>query len=354
MNSRIVGLTALLVSVSAGGALAQGIAQGKDEPTVEQLVSSARALAGTAWPGVYRWLCAPSMPTEELVTPTVNPADFADPMNPPRNADGTRPLDAYYAAPRQIGENFYWLGTRFHSTYALVADNGDIILIDGNYEEFTEVEIFEGLRKLGLDPANVTYQLISHAHGDHDGGVAYTQQTYPWITIVYGPRDWPTVEARTVPHAVRTGPENDGTDGRVITAGSDVSIRILETPGHTPGTISFLFDYRDLDGTVRHVAYSLGLAISFTNTDPAYYDEDIASIRKMAQAAAEYGADVVLGNHSEYDQAYMKANVLAQRNPGEQDPFVVGPRGVINYFGVVELCNMATKLRATGIPALNP
>jgi hypothetical protein len=30
------------------------------------------------------------------------------------------------------------------------------------------------------------------------------------------------------------------------------------------------------------------------------------------------------------------------------NPFYVGQRRVINYFGVVELCAMATKLRATG------
>jgi metallo-beta-lactamase class B len=333
--------------MSTAGAIAQGVSQGKDEPTVEQLQSSARALAGTDFPGVFRWLCAPNLPAEDRILPTVNPADFPDPTSFPRLPDGTRDLRSASAEPRQIGENFYWLGTRAHSSWALVADNGEIILIDGLFAEFTEPQVFEGLRKLGLDPANVRYQLISHAHGDHDGGVAYTQQTYPWITIVYGEDDWPAVLARTTPHAVRSGPENDGTEGRVITVG-DLAVEILETPGHTPGTISFLFDYRDLDGVTRHAVYALGLAINFNNLDPVYYDTDLASIRKLAQAAADYGADVVLGNHSEYDNAYFKANVLAQRNPGEPDPFVVGPRKVLNYFGVVELCNMATKLRATG------
>jgi metallo-beta-lactamase class B len=91
--------------------------------------------------------------------------------------------------------------------------------------------------------------------------------------------------------------------------------------------------------------YSLGLAISQTNSDPAYYDIALASARKMAQVAVDTNADVVLGNHSEYDNAYRNASLIAA---GEPDPFVVGPRRVLNYFGVVELCNMATKIRATG------
>ena len=79
---------------------------------------------------------------------------------------------------------------------------------------------------------------------------------------MYGTGDWPSVLARTVPHATRSGPENDGTDNRVITVG-DVSLKIITMPGHTPGTISFLFEFEDDDKTIK-VAYPGGTAISFT------------------------------------------------------------------------------------------
>jgi glyoxylase-like metal-dependent hydrolase (beta-lactamase superfamily II) len=127
-------------------------------------------------------------------------------------------------------------------------------------------------------------------------------------------------------------------------------------PGHTPGTLSFLFEFMD-DGKPIRVAYSGGTAISFTNPDPAFYDQYIASARKFAQAAAAFGATALLSNHTEFDNAYFKAmtaqalrNGLADHAAGDDvpNPFVVGQRRVLNYFGVVELCAMSAKLRSTG------
>jgi hypothetical protein len=137
-------------------------------------------------------------------------------------------------------------------------------------------------------------------------------------------------------------------------------------PGHTPGTLSFLFEFKDLKGERIRVAYPGGTAISFTNPDPAYYDTYSASARKFAQAAAAYGANALLSNHTEFDNAYFKAHTAANLRAGGDDkgrkhyhhdarrdrdvpnPYHVGQRRVLNYMGVVELCAMAAKLRATG------
>jgi metallo-beta-lactamase class B len=182
-----------------------------------------------------------------------------------------------------------------------------------------------------------------------------TQAAIPGVTIVYGVGDWPGVLARTVPHATRSGPENDGTDGRVITVG-DVSVQIITMPGHTPGTLSFLFEYTDNGKPIR-VAYVGGTAINF-NANAAYYDQYIASTRKFAQAAAAYGATALMSNHTEFDNSYFKAFTAQALTTGGRtmnlagedvpNPYFVGQRAVVNYFGVVELCAMAAKLRATG------
>ena len=187
--------------------------------------------------------------------------------------------------------------------------DGEIILIDGNFEYATEDEIHKGLRFLGLDPSKVRYSIYAHAHADHDGGAHLTEAAIPGVTIVYGEGDWPSVLARTGPHATRFGPQNDGTDGRVIQVG-DVSVQIVTMPGHTPGTLSFLFEFKDGGKPIR-VAYPGGTAISFTNPDPAYYDQYIASAQKFARAAAAYGATALMSNHTEFDNAYFKANTAA-------------------------------------------
>ena len=356
-------------SISCGVfcALTAGTAMGQ---TVDILQRSAKDFAGTDWAGTYMRLCMPGATAATRVVPTVNPANFPT-TTLPTPPGGTPPKPNWYAPPAKIGDNLYFLGTRNHNTYALVANTGEIILIDGNFEYATAAEIHEGLQALGLNPLKVRYSIYAHAHGDHDGGAHVTEAAIPGVTIVYGEGDWPGVMARSGPHATRFGPQNDGTDGRVITVG-DVSVKIVTMPGHTPGTLSFLFEFKDKGQPIR-VAYPGGTAISFTG-NAALYDEYIASARKFAQAAADYGATALMSNHTEFDNAYFKSHTaLALRalhgddnRHGNQfydhgraektdsirqdvpNPYYVGQRRVMNYLGVVELCAMAAKLRATG------
>ena len=361
------------------GASVSAPALSQPMPTVESLQASAKVYAGTDWAGTFQRLCVPTISAANVVPPTINPALYpsGDLPTPP---GGTPPRENWYSPPAQIGDNLYFLGTRNHSTYALVSKRGEIILIDGNFEYATVDEIHKGLQFLGLDPSKVRYSIYAHAHGDHDGGAHVTEAAIPGITIVYGVGDWPSVLARTVPHATRFGPQNDGTDGRVIQVG-DVSVQIITMPGHTPGTLSFLFEFKDRAGEEQiRAAYVGGTAIPFNGTT-TYYDQYLASSQKFARAAAAFGATALLSNHTEFDNAYFRANtaarlrLLREDNKGGQNngrghgngngrddvdvpkrylndvpnPYEVGQREVLNYFAVVELCTKAAKLRATGV-----
>jgi metallo-beta-lactamase class B len=125
----------------------------------------------------------------------------------------------------------------------------------------------------------------------------------------------------------------------------DASVQVVTMPGHTPGTISFLFEVKD-NGKPLRIAYVGGTAIPFDGT-AAFYDGYLASSRKMAKAAADFGATALLSNHTEFDNAFFKAHTAAQRKPGEANPFDVGKAAVARYFTVVEDCAAAAKLRAT-------
>ena len=142
-------------------------------------------------------------------------------------------------------------------------------------------------------------------------------------------------------------PKHDmvGDDGMNVSVG-DASVKVVTMPGHTPGTLSYLFEVRD-NGKPLRVAYVGGTAIPF-NGNAAYYDRYIASSKKMAKAAADYGATILLSNHSEFDDAYFKAHTAANRKPGQPNPFDVGTNGVARYFTTVQACTAAAKLRASG------
>src|SRR5436309_1294004 len=80
------------------------------------------------------------------------------------------------------------VGTKIHSSWALTSSEG-IILIDTLYDYASQEAIVDGLKKLGLDPAQVKYVIISHAHLDHVGGAKLMQDRFG-SRIVMGVPDW--------------------------------------------------------------------------------------------------------------------------------------------------------------------
>jgi len=251
----------------------------------------------------------------------------------------------WYASPYKAFDNLYWLGTRQHSSWALQTSAG-LIIIDTNFAWATEPEIVDGLTKLGLKASDIKYVIISHAHGDHDQVAAELQTRYG-AKVVMGAPDWestlqrPATAAGGVPKRdVTVGPE-----GSKITLG-DTTVNIVATPGHTPGTLSYVFPVKDQGRTVM-VAYSGGTLTGAFGSDGKRWDEYIASQKKIAKAAADVGASVLLSNHSEYDGAYTKARLAGlKREVGEENPFIVGADGVQRYFTVMTECALASKLRA--------
>ena len=98
------------------------------------------------------------------------------------------------------------------------------------------------------------------------------------------------------------------------------------------------------------VAYSGGTLTGQFGKDAARWDEYIASQRALADAARAANASVILSNHSEYDDAYTKARLIAApRQVGEDHPFISSPQDVQNYFTVMTECATAAKLRAAAL-----
>jgi metallo-beta-lactamase class B len=263
----------------------------------------------------------------------------------PAAAPATPDRAGWYASPYKVFDNLYWLGTRQHSSWALRTSAG-IIIIDTNFAWATQPEIIDGLTKLGLNPRDIKYVIISHAHGDHDQGAAELQSRFG-AKVVMGAADWESTLQRP-PTAAGGVPKRDiaiGPEGNELTLG-DTTINIVATPGHTAGTLSYVFPVKDQGRTVM-VAYSGGTLTGAFGTDAARWDEYIASQKKIAKVAADSGASVMLSNHSEYDGAYTKARLVGlKREVGEEHPFIVGAEGVQRYFTVMTECALASKLRA--------
>jgi len=327
-------MKSLTLSIPAAAAFVAtfGIASAQTPPTtIDGYLGAAKLAAGTDWAGTFLRLCIPP-------TAVLQPAGAG---GTPRGAPAR---ETWFAEPAKVADNLYFLGTKIHSAWAIMGSQG-IIVIEALYDYAAKDEILGGLKKLGLDASKVKYVILSHAHGDHDGGAKLLQDEMPGAHLIYGAEDWEAVDKST--NHLGGKPKHDmvGDDGMKVSVG-DASVQIVTMPGHTAGTLSYVFEVRD-NGKPLRFAYAGGTAIPF-NANGAYYDRYIASSKKMAKVAADYRATALMANHSEFDDAFFKAHSAANRKPGEANPFDVGADGVARYFAVVQNCAAAARIRATG------
>ena len=255
------------------------------------------------------------------------------------------PRAAWFAEPAKVFDNLYFVGGKIHSSWALTTREG-IILLDTIYPYNSEELIVGGMRKVGLDPKDIKYVVISHAHQDHIGGAEMIQKRYGARVVMAGP-DWDLVEK--YPNRFKTmAPKRDivATDGMKLTLGGQ-TVNIWFTPGHTDGTISYTFQVLDR-GRPVNVVYSGGTALVYEWHTPDWSVKNlqtyINSQRHLAAKAKESGATVLISNHSEFDNAYNKNRMLAGRGNGPH-PYEIGADWVQRYFKVTENCAHATQLK---------
>ncbi len=93
---------------------------------------------------------------------------------------------------------------------------------------------------------------LTHAHGDHVGGVSGVRQRFPEVEVSIAKRDAPILEGdkTLLPSEPQTAVKGyfvkvDWKPDRLLEPGDRIgSLEVVASPGHTPGHIAFL-DVRD-------------------------------------------------------------------------------------------------------------
>ncbi len=311
-------------------------ALGQSADTGSAHKAAATALLNSNNAGAAHLAC----PASIFPLPTSNPPGGGPPRTAGAPAGGgggrgaagprpTPPRETWYAEGGQVFDNLYLLTTKMNSAWAVNTSEG-IILIDTLFGYAGQDEIVDGLKKVGLDPANIKYIVVSHAHGDHDGSVKFLQDTYH-PRIIMGPKDW-ELSAR---EADPPRHDMDATDGQKLTLG-DTTITIYITPGHTAGTLSVLVPVKDHGEP--HLAMEWGGTALSGNTSREMLLSYISNAGRFLDIVDGSGADVIIGNHTEYNDALARFERTKARKPGEPNPWVVGKAEVRNYLTVVEEC----------------
>lgn len=115
--------------------------------------------------------------------------------------------------------------------------------------------LLEGLEEVGIDPADVTDVIFTHAHPDHLWGVVddFDELVFPNASYLIGQKEW---DFWSSPDAISQVPEDRqsfvvGAQNRFamieeriafIAPGDEVlpGVEAVDTAGHTPGHLSFL------------------------------------------------------------------------------------------------------------------
>lgn len=160
------------------------------------------------------------------------------------------------------GSSGLYLTHAYDAHAFLVVGDREAVLIDAGCGRDADA-VLGGITRAGVDAAQVTRLLVTHAHPDHCGGAAALHRRLPhlqvhasaqvatWIERAdeeamsldlgrraeFYPPDY-TVEACPVADAL--------TDGQVLDLG-DCMVHVLATPGHAAGHLAYVVD----DGVSR-------------------------------------------------------------------------------------------------------
>ena len=303
----------LVAAMTTGTVYAQG-------PEAKAHILAARAAAyrpGQDFTVVFDTLCAPALSERGPVVPGLQvAAPLATRRGPPRTD--------WFMEPAKVFDNLYFIGSPMDTVWAVTTSEG-IILIDSGYD-YSIKELSDGLKTFGLDPAQIKYVVLSHAHGDRYFGAKFLQDTYR-ARIVLSEADWTVMARSNEPEELKARKDMIATDGMKLTLG-DTTLTLYLTPGHTPGTISTLVPLKD--GSERHMGVVWGgMNPSYERYGVRYYSslQDTfrtwsGSIRRFADIAARAGGDVYLSIHPYYDKGPDKMHALGFRRPGEPHAFV--------------------------------
>ena len=237
-----------------------------------------------------------------------------------------------YVEPWKPFDNVDYVGVCWVSAWLVHTDDG-VVLIDTLYGPFQKL-IVENIQKTGTDLADIKYVMMTHGHFDHVGGAASLKPLLPnakfvmtqggWDEAVEsaaksqgGPRAWDMIE-----------PEITVVDGDEITVGNN-TFKVIETPGHTWGTASYMYDVKDGDDTYRAITIG-GLGLNAIEGPPQVeaYIESVDRVRHLVEAK-EMPVEVHLTTHGFSANLDENRQKHAARKNGDPNVFV-DPDALLN------------------------
>ncbi|WP_291614755.1 MBL fold metallo-hydrolase [Bradyrhizobium sp.] len=238
---------------------------------------------------------------------------------------------AQYIEPWKVFDNVHYVGVCWVSSWVIRTSDG-IVLIDTLHEPHVD-QLIANLRKVGVDFADIKYVLMTHGHFDHVGGAVKLKPLLPNAKFVMTQTGWD--------EAAQSAKQSEATprrwsmieqgvvvkDGDTIKLG-DNTFGVLETPGHTHGTASYIYDVKDGAKTYRAITVG-GLGLNAIENSKQV-EGFIASLDKIERLVKQPNNPVTvhLTTHPFSNGLTEIREKVITRNSSEPNP-LVDPQGLL-------------------------
>ena len=258
--------------------------------------------------------------------------------------------------PTKIFDNVYVIGNQGTVAYVIATSDG-LLMLDSLAANQVETQLLPGFQKLGLDPAKVKVIVMGHGHADHFGGSPYFQEHYG-SKVYIGAADWELMEnpppgrggdkgGKKGPPVVLPKHDQLIVEGQPIVLG-DFRLTPVAIPGHTPGSMGFIFPVKDNGKTYITAMYGGTVLTPGIVSDEGLqtYQKSVAHFKDETKKAK---VEVELQNHPLMDPIQVKLDKLAARKKGQPNPFVVGQANYQRFVDVMAGCTEVNIARRKGL-----
>jgi len=239
----------------------------------------------------------------------------------------------YYMEPFCVEGNLYFIGNREIACYLIDSGEG-LIIIDTGYD-FCAGQFFNSIWSLGYNPKDVKMIFHTHNHNDHIASTNVLVQLSGATTYMSEADGKAMVEAMTATgedakqyraignRALLFVPDVYTRDGDEFTLGN-VTVKCVDTPGHSRGCQSFFFNVTGRDGKQYIAAIHGGVGINTLHKEmlelmqyPTARDEFFGHIERIV----DWPVDIYLSSHTFQNYTEEKLRSRAE-NPDAPNPFI--------------------------------